>query len=139
MQEEENHPFQPTRRHVLVVFVVVLAFFIGFISGRPGKSTASILDGTASGTPQIVLGIDSVPPVDIKPPVDFKEFWDLWRQLKERYHKQPVDDATLFYGAMTGMAASLGDPYTTFFEPTSAQDFSQSLQGKFEGIGAEIG
>jgi carboxyl-terminal processing protease len=139
MQEQENHPSRSPARHIAVIFAVVLAFFIGFISGRPGKGTASVIGGSTSGTPQIVTGIGSVAPADIKAPVDFKEFWDLWRQLKERYHKQPVDDAKLFYGAMTGMAAALGDPYTTFFEPTTAQEFSQSLQGKFEGIGAEIG
>lgn len=45
----------------------------------------------------------------------------------------------MLYGAMEGLAASTKDPYTNFFEPEIATEFSQSLAGKFEGIGAEIG
>jgi carboxyl-terminal processing protease len=40
---------------------------------------------------------------------------------------------------MSGLASSLGDPYTVFFEPKTAKEFNESLAGKFEGIGAEIG
>lgn len=88
-----------------------------------------------------VLGIGQNPPavLAIDQDVEFKQFWDLWQLLKQKYYEQPVKDKSLFYGAMEGMAASLGDPYTDFFEPKIANDFQQSLAGKFEGIGAEIG
>ena len=35
--------------------------------------------------------------------------------------------------------SGLKDPYTTFFDPKAAEDFQISLNGKFSGIGAEIG
>ena len=86
-----------------------------------------------------IVDTTATQPTDVNTPVDFQEFWDLWQQLKARYYLQPVDEKKMFYGAMQGMASSLGDPYTVFFEPTSATQFSQDLAGQFDGIGAEIG
>lgn len=71
--------------------------------------------------------------------VDFKQFWDLWDNIKSKYVDQPVDDVDLFYGALQGLVAGLGDPYSVYFPPVKAQEFAQDLSGEFEGIGAEIG
>ncbi len=86
-----------------------------------------------------VLGQGQTPPQELAKDIEFKEFWQLWNLLKAKYYQQPVKDRDLFYGAMSGLAGSVGDPYTTFFEPESAQEFRESLSGQFEGIGAEIG
>jgi carboxyl-terminal processing protease len=120
-----------------VIFGMAVAFLAGFSVAKPGGAISSRL--LASSATDTVIGVGSDPPSDISTPADFKEFWDLWRELKEKYYQQPVSDKQLFYGAMSGLASSLNDPYTVFFEPKSAQDFSDSLQGKFDGIGAEIG
>jgi carboxyl-terminal processing protease len=37
------------------------------------------------------------------------------------------------------MTNSLGDPYTSFFNPEQAKMFNQDLQGSFDGIGVEVG
>ena len=122
-----------------IAIIVVVSFSLGFFASRKfPQGTYALHTPVASSDPS-VNGISSTPPADIHPPVDFNQFWELWRELKSRYHKQPVDDATLFYGAMSGMASSLGDPYTTYFEPKTAGEFSDALQGHFSGIGAEIG
>lgn len=71
--------------------------------------------------------------------VDFAQFWEVWNLLKEQYYKQPVSELDLFYGAMRGMVAGAGDPYTTYFEPEEAEAFRAALNGTFSGIGAEIG
>ncbi len=70
--------------------------------------------------------------------VDFKLFWNVWESLENRFYKQPLSQEKLFYGAVKGMTAATGDPYTVFFDPTSAAEFNRELEGKFEGIGAEI-
>ncbi|MFH1620663.1 MAG: S41 family peptidase [Patescibacteria group bacterium] len=122
----------------IAVIILAIVFFIGYRLGLQKKNNKIEQNDTASSD-QIIRGLNSAAPKDVNLPADFKEFWDLWREIKTRYYKQPVDDKTLFYGAMQGLAASMGDPYTVFFEPKTANEFSQSLQGKFEGIGAEIG
>lgn len=71
--------------------------------------------------------------------VNFNLFWDVWKSLEDRYYKQPLSDKTLFYGSVKGMVGSIEDPYTTFFDPEEAKSFSESLEGRFEGIGTEIG
>lgn len=111
----------------------------GMAIGRPSNTLAAGKNYGQIQSTSTISGVGSSVPADISNDLDFKQFWDLWRQVKERYYKQPLDEKKMMYGAMQGMVSSLEDPYTTFFEPKSATEFSQSLQGKFEGIGAEIG
>ncbi|MFZ2804429.1 MAG: S41 family peptidase [Patescibacteria group bacterium] len=140
MQDFGNPPKPKTNAGVWVavlLFGMALAFLAGFAIGKPGSGFAATTSAvSASGT---VLGLNSMPPAGTSDPADFKEFWDLWQELKSNYYQQPVSDKTLFYGAMSGLASSLGDPYTVFFDPTNAQDFNDQLQGKLSGIGAEVG
>ena len=49
-----------------------------------------------------------------------------------------MDDQKIIYGAISGMAKSLGDPYTDFFNPQQAKMFKQDLMGSFDGIGVEV-
>lgn len=44
----------------------------------------------------------------------------------------------LEYGAIRGMLATLGDPYTVFVEPQPHELETHNLQGSFGGIGAEL-
>ena len=71
--------------------------------------------------------------------VDFKQFWTVWDAIKKNYVKKDIKDVDLFYGAVQGMVLSLGDPYSVYFPPKRAAEFSKDLSGEFEGIGAEIG
>jgi len=74
------------------------------------------------------------------PEVEFEAFWDLWDKVKTKYVEQPVDEVSLFYGAMEGLVNGLNDPYSVFFAPEEARQFARDLSGEaFDGIGAEIG
>lgn len=61
------------------------------------------------------------------------------KQIQEQYVLQPVDSTKMFYGALSGLVRSLGDPYSTFFTPEAATAFKNDLDLSIEGIGAEIG
>lgn len=64
----------------------------------------------------------------------------VWTLLKSDYVDQTkIDEQKLFYGALKGFVAGVGDPYTTLMDPQTAQEFSQQIAGSFEGIGAQIG
>lgn len=71
--------------------------------------------------------------------LDFELFWDVWSLVQQNYVNQPVDDSNLFYGAVEGIAQAVDDPYTEFLDPELTQQFSETISGEFEGIGAEIG
>lgn len=72
--------------------------------------------------------------------VDFGIFWDAWDVVRRKYvdHDQ-LHAQDLIYGAIRGMLAATGDPYTTFFDAEELSMFNEELTGTFEGIGAEIG
>lgn len=84
---------------------------------------------TASG---VVLG-------DPEKEVDLSLMWGVWRLLIQHYIAvDELKTPDMVFGAVSGMVNAVGDPYTTFMTPKENNDFHQSLQGKLEGIGAEL-
>lgn len=123
---------QPTTKSYIVtglLFALGLGFFLGYCVNI-------WLDAPTGGLQQI-----SIVPEDtaIDSDLDFSLLWQVWQIVKSSYVEQPVEDKTLFYGAVSGIAESVGDPYTHWFSPEEAASFNQDLSGEFEGIGAEIG
>ncbi|MBU1180115.1 S41 family peptidase [Patescibacteria group bacterium] len=85
-----------------------------------------------------LINKDASPDFLITKNIDFDLFWNVWEKVIKNYAHQPVDEVKMFYGAMQGAVAALGDPYSIFLEPQVAEEFQEELSGKFEGIGAEI-
>lgn len=72
--------------------------------------------------------------------VDFSQFWQVWNDLQDKYvDKSKLDVQKMVYGAISGMVNAVGDPYTVFFEPTTAKQFQQEISGSFGGVGMELG
>jgi len=70
---------------------------------------------------------------------DFESFWKVWNLLNEKsIYAKKITDQERVWGAITGLASSLGDPYTVFFPPEENKLFNEEIQGSFGGIGAEI-
>ena len=70
---------------------------------------------------------------------DFSVFWQVWDLLKSEYvDRSKLDESQLYYGAIKGLVDAVGDPHTLFLAPKENKEFSQDLNGSFEGIGAEI-
>lgn len=71
--------------------------------------------------------------------VNLAVFWDVWNILTKFYvdpHK--LNSQEMVYGAVKGMVASLGDPYTVFMTPEENREFQDVLEGHLQGIGAEL-
>lgn len=72
--------------------------------------------------------------------VSFALFWEVWDRLEANYFdKTKLDQAKMVYGAIQGMVASLGDPYTVFLPPEEQKRTMEDLGGEFEGVGIQIG
>ncbi|MBI1866435.1 MAG: PDZ domain-containing protein, partial [Candidatus Staskawiczbacteria bacterium] len=72
--------------------------------------------------------------------IDLSLFWDAYYKLQKNFvDPAKLDTQKIIYGAISGMANSLDDPYTNFFNPTEAKRFEQDLSGSFNGIGIEVG
>ncbi len=69
----------------------------------------------------------------------FQPFWDTYQTIERRYAGGTIDEQALVRGAIRGMVAALGDPYSAYLTPEEYQTGLQDLSGQFEGIGAEIG
>lgn len=115
------------------VFVLVAVFWSGYQQGK--GTVANIEEGVLSPDDAIIINKKSE-----ENTIDFSLFWKVWEILKSRYvDKSELDARELFYGAIDGMLAATGDPYTTFFSPKENQEFNEDMSGTFEGIGAEMG
>ena len=116
-----------------IVLAATIAFSIGFFVGE-GRGVRSVVpqgEGRVTGQGEV--------PDYLAGDVDFKRFCEIWNMVKEEFYRQPVSEKELFYGALKGMVAGTGDPYTVYMPPEEASAFSANLEGSFEGIGAEIG
>jgi len=103
---------------VVLVVAFLFVFGLGFLVGQK----------------QVVCPV--CPPED----VDFSLFWDAYYKLEQNFiEPTKLNTQKIIYGAISGMAKSLEDPYTDFFDPEEARKFEQDLSGSFEGIGVEIG
>ncbi len=117
---------------LIAAILVVPAFGIGFFTGQANPAEASFV-------------MSSNQPKD----VDLTLFWKAWDLLDEKYvdthassthaTSTKVTNEERIYGAINGMVASLGDPYTTFFTPQQATEFQSQIEGNFEGVGMELG
>lgn len=87
---------------------------------------------------KVVSIVNKTPQVDTT--ADFTTFWKVWNTLNEKsIYAKDVTDQDRVWGAISGLASSLGDPYTVFFPPKENKSFKEEIMGSFDGIGAEIG
>lgn len=59
-------------------------------------------------------------------------------ELIETKYYEDVEREELLDGAVSGMMKALDDPYSVYMEKEVAQHFSESIEGSFTGIGAEV-
>jgi carboxyl-terminal processing protease len=122
----------------LVIFLVI--FFGGVWFGRATTPDEAYLTN--------ILNKDSSGATT----TDFAPFWKAWNLINEKYVSTNnigtsttatttgiVSDQARVWGAISGMVASLGDPYTTFFPPVESKSFNDQISGNFEGVGMEVG
>jgi carboxyl-terminal processing protease len=68
---------------------------------------------------------------------EFTRFSQIFHIVMDRY-VTPVDAKKLFDGAYRGMLGEL-DPYSQFMDAEESKSFNEDTQGKFGGLGIEIG
>jgi len=130
--------FKKYTQSYIIIFLIAASFVGGFYLG---KGEQEIIVVNKKGEP-IVAGEVHIKRSEVKDylenDIDFDIFFSVWDMLKARYVDQPVSETKLFYGALEGMVAALDDPYSVFLTPKISEEFTESLSGRFEGIGAEI-
>jgi carboxyl-terminal processing protease len=124
------------KKYKVVLISAVLIFFAfssGFYIGGKDKKTENISFYN--------LNSSSTVSVNTK---EMNTFWAVWNILNDKFvytkkdAKEVTDDEKI-WGAIEGLAASLGDPYTVFMPPQEAKEFETDISGNFEGVGMELG
>jgi carboxyl-terminal processing protease len=116
----------------ITLIIALLTFIIGWQLGHRGMEL-----GIADFRPKVNFTND-VPAS--KKDIDFKLFWQVWDLVSSEYvDSKAVDPQKMFYGAIAGMVAALGDPYTVFLPPTEQKSVSEEINGAFEGVGIQLG
>lgn len=125
-------PFSTIRKYVLIAAFLLLAGGVGYTLGERRVKVAVTSDT------RIVVNQEA--PKDIPASVDFALFWDVWQRLFRYYiDAASLDTQRMVWGAISGMVAATGDPYTVFLPPKENREFKEDLGGEFEGIGAQLG
>lgn len=118
---------------VRLIVLLLIFFFAGYFIG-----TNKVSLDWKNYKPNITV-INKEPPSSASL-VDFGLFWNVWDKLTSNYYNQTaVDPQKLLYGAISGMVAAVGDPYTMFLAPQQQTNFRTQMAGQFSGIGAELG
>jgi carboxyl-terminal processing protease len=72
-------------------------------------------------------------------PSDFQIQSQAWQKLQQYYvDSKQLDPTKISQGAVRGMVAAVGDPYTDYYSPEELKSTMIQLTGKFQGIGATI-
>lgn len=112
---------------VIMALIGGASFYYGYLQGAK-EPQITLIEGVA----KLTEGKETA--------ADFSLFWDTWNVLREKYiDSDGITDQDMVYGAISGMLAATGDPYSVFMPPKEADNFSQEISGEFGGIGAEIG
>lgn len=69
--------------------------------------------------------------------LDLAKIQKAYELIKESY-VEDVEPKKLIEGAVEGMLASLEDPYSVYMNQEKAEQFKNTLDSSFEGIGAEV-
>ncbi len=118
--------------------IVVLLLGVGFVGGlKVGTAGAA---NVLSSVPLLGDSLNATPDQN----ADFTAFWKAWNVLNDRFvqtHGSTTAPTTKerLWGAISGMTASFGDPYTVYMPPQEAKSFAETISGEFGGVGMEIG
>ena len=130
-----------TGRNIIVVFLALFllagAFSGGLLVGWliPSKTALETsMQSNILATPTAAAESSTSASVQTL----FAPFWETWQIVHDQYVDQPVDDTKLMQGAISGMLNSLGDPHTSYMDPTEYQQATAPLAGEYEGIGANV-
>ena len=110
-------------KNIRNLFVILaLLSVVSLISFKIGRETSGVVTSNTGDKLNLTL------------------MWQVKDKLSQTFlEKDKMIDSTLQYGAVKGMVAALGDPYTVFLTPEENKSTNESLAGEFGGVGISLG
>ncbi|MFA5934512.1 MAG: S41 family peptidase [Candidatus Paceibacterota bacterium] len=111
---------------VLLITALLAGFYLGK-SNNPSNRSLNIISANNNASTTINL----------------EPFWLVWKTLDDKFvytkkDAKKIDDQGKLWGAIEGLTASYGDPYTVFMPPEESKNFETDISGNFEGVGMEL-
>jgi len=129
---KKNYKQEKSSRVPLYIGIFVLIAFVFMLGWNAGVNHAYVTQGIATQT-------TITSPNGEAETVSMAVFWDAWNILSGSYvDPYALVTEEMIFGAVKGMVASIDDPYTSFMTPKENKEFQEGLQGRLEGIGAEL-
>ena len=120
---------------LIIVLLLAVSFGCGVYFGKSTKYNNiqnNIIVGSTSSTQYISTTT-----------ANMDAFWETWNILSQKFvytHKdaKKISDQDKVWGAIQGLTAVYGDPYTVFMPPEESKAFAGDISGNFEGVGMEL-
>ncbi len=127
-------------KFIALLLLVGLSFSAGMGFAQKNEVVKELAQKEVVYVGKVLGKYSQAPNGKLSQDVDFNLFWEVWDDLEKKYvDKDKINEKKMFYGAIKGLVASVGDPYTVFMDPRVSKEFEDDLAGTFEGIGAKIG
>lgn len=108
---------------ISTVLMLIAVFLGGFLLGNQNTSSQ------AQDAPLAIGTTDEA----------FAPLFEVYETIQARYvDADSIDTPALVDGAISGMVEALGDPFSSYLDPSSFEMFQTDLSGDVEGIGVVI-
>ena len=125
---------------IITILLIAVSFYSGIIFSKKTEIDEKLVNKDTVFIGEVLNKYETNKRENIAEDVNFRLFWEVWDIIKNKYvDAGKLKDKEMFYGALRGLVASAGDPYTVFMNPVVSKEFADDLKGTFDGIGAEIG
>lgn len=125
-----NNNFKKYKIVLIIAVLIIASFGFGIYFGKSAQNSnyKKPIISNSSATSSVI---------------DMDAFWTTWKLLDQKFvytHKdaKKIDDKDKLWGAIQGLTASYGDPYTVFMPPEESKSFEGDISGNFEGVGMEL-
>lgn len=120
-----------------IVLLLLAALLLGFAGAYTGvKMAQSDAPDTEVSQDEAATSKNDEASED-KPSENMEKLDQAFNLIKANY-LEGAEDKQLIEGAIQGMLATLGDPFSTYMDVEMMSQFNEQIESSFEGIGAEV-
>ncbi|WP_099159891.1 S41 family peptidase [Virgibacillus ndiopensis] len=120
-----------------IVLILVAALIVGFAGAYFGVKIAQPDQSNQEDSSSLQSALTDNGNKKTDQPENMDKVVQAYSLIKENY-LEDVDDKKLIEGAIQGMLKTLEDPYSTYMDAETMEQFNETIESSFEGIGAEV-
>lgn len=140
MRKKPSFIFAFIRTTLFVVLLLTLGLVMGFRYANEGSlfgKKIAFFEKLAQKTQS--NNLSKLMDDSSKAPVSMDTFWEVWQLVEKDYlETSEIDETKMMNGAVSGMVAGIGDPYTMYLPPEDNAKAEEDLAGSFYGVGIEL-